>query len=56
MEPDKHSKIQWFSLSHLPIPLIPNSLYGMQCYEKNIPYQEFGWKKVPKFLEPFQAY
>ena len=42
-EPEKHDKMEWFSLDDLPNPLWPFVKFGIECYLKKQTYGEFGY-------------
>ena len=42
-EPNKHDQIGWFPLNNLPLPIMPVTKFGIDCYVKNLSYGEFGY-------------
>jgi 8-oxo-dGTP diphosphatase len=42
-EPEKHDKLEWFSLNGLPTPLMPVTNFGIQCYLQKKTYGEFNF-------------
>jgi len=45
MEPYKCDDIQWFPLSNLPENTVDYMAHAIKCWQKQIPYSEFGWDK-----------
>ncbi|MBT3721150.1 NUDIX domain-containing protein [archaeon] len=45
MEPRKCEELEWFELYDLPSNTIPYIKHAIDCFNKNIFYSEFGWKK-----------
>jgi ADP-ribose pyrophosphatase YjhB (NUDIX family) len=43
MEPDKHNKVEWFSITDLPENIVDYIKSGLAAISKAEPYEEFGW-------------
>lgn len=43
IETDKHSKIEWFSITDLPENIVDYMKSGLAAISKAEPYEEFGW-------------
>lgn len=43
LEPDKCDELRWFPVAQLPDNMVPYVRFGIQNYQNNILYSEFGW-------------